>query len=60
MTAAITHIELKGLRCWGELSWQPDSGVNLLTGNNGVGKTSLMNAVVGQHPIKAGKILWEH
>jgi DNA replication and repair protein RecF len=45
MTAAITHIELKGLRCWGELSWQPDSGVNLLTGNNGVGKTSLLEAV---------------
>ncbi|MDA1089916.1 MAG: urea ABC transporter ATP-binding subunit UrtE [Proteobacteria bacterium] len=28
-------------------------------GRNGVGKTSLMNAVVGQHPIKQGRIVWE-
>lgn len=28
-------------------------------GRNGVGKTSLMNAVVGQHPIKDGRIIWE-
>ncbi|MBT3307281.1 MAG: urea ABC transporter ATP-binding subunit UrtE, partial [Alphaproteobacteria bacterium] len=33
--------------------------VTCVLGRNGVGKTSLMNAVVGQHPIKAGKILWE-
>ena len=28
-------------------------------GRNGVGKTSLMNAVIGQHPIKKGRIFWE-
>jgi DNA replication and repair protein RecF len=45
MTAAVTQITLKGLRCWDQLSWQPDPGVNLLTGNNGAGKTSLLEAV---------------
>ncbi len=29
-------------------------------GRNGVGKTSLMNAIVGQHPIKEGRIVWEN
>lgn len=33
--------------------------VTCVLGRNGVGKTSLMNAVVGQHPIKEGRIVWE-
>ncbi len=33
--------------------------VACVLGRNGVGKTSLMNAVVGQHPVEAGRIVWE-
>ncbi len=33
--------------------------VTCLLGRNGVGKTSLLRAVVGAHPITRGKILWE-
>src|SRR5487761_2169660 len=33
--------------------------VTCLLGRNGVGKTSLLRAVVGAHPISAGAIRWE-
>ncbi|MBN8195615.1 MULTISPECIES: urea ABC transporter ATP-binding subunit UrtE [Thalassospira] len=33
--------------------------VTAVLGRNGVGKTSLMRAVVGQHPITEGNIKWE-
>ncbi|RCK35757.1 urea ABC transporter ATP-binding protein [Thalassospira xiamenensis] len=33
--------------------------VTAVLGRNGVGKTSLMRAVVGQHPIADGNIMWE-
>jgi urea transport system ATP-binding protein len=33
--------------------------VTTVLGRNGVGKTSLMRAVVGQHPVSAGHILWD-
>lgn len=33
--------------------------VTCLMGRNGVGKTSLLRAVVGQKPISGGEILWE-
>lgn len=33
--------------------------ITCILGRNGVGKTSLMRAVVGQHPISAGSIFWE-
>ena len=33
--------------------------VTCVLGRNGVGKTSLMNAVVGQHPARQGSIIWE-
>ena len=33
--------------------------VTCLLGRNGVGKTSLLRAIVGAHPISAGPIRWE-
>lgn len=33
--------------------------VTCVMGRNGVGKTSLMRAIVGQHAASAGRILWE-
>ncbi|MDF1749106.1 MAG: ATP-binding cassette domain-containing protein, partial [Alphaproteobacteria bacterium] len=33
--------------------------VTCILGRNGVGKTSLLRAVVGQHPIPAGSIAWQ-
>ncbi len=33
--------------------------VTCVLGRNGVGKTSLMRAIAGQHPVKAGRIIWE-
>jgi urea transport system ATP-binding protein len=34
-------------------------GVTCVMGRNGVGKTSLMRAIVGQQPISAGSINWD-
>jgi urea transport system ATP-binding protein len=33
--------------------------VTCILGRNGVGKTSLLRAIVGQHPVSAGSISWE-
>ncbi len=33
--------------------------VTCILGRNGVGKTSLMRALVGLHPIRSGRITWE-
>ena len=33
--------------------------ITCVLGRNGVGKTSLLRAIVGQQPVKAGRILWE-
>lgn len=42
-----------------KVSFEAEIGnVACVMGRNGVGKTSLMRAVAGQHPVKAGKILW--
>jgi urea transport system ATP-binding protein len=37
----------------------PKNAVTCVMGRNGVGKTSLMRAIVGQQPIRSGRILWE-
>jgi len=33
--------------------------VTCVMGRNGVGKTSLLRAIIGQQPVRAGRILWE-
>ena len=41
------------------VSLKADIGkVTCLMGRNGVGKTSTLRAVVGQHPVSSGKIVW--
>lgn len=43
-----------------KVSFEADVGkVACVMGRNGVGKTSLMRAVAGQHGIKSGQILWD-
>ncbi len=43
-----------------KVSFEADKGqVACVMGRNGVGKTSLMRAVAGQHAIKSGQILWD-
>src|SRR6185312_2115348 len=33
--------------------------VTCVLGRNGVGKTSLLRALVGQHPVSSGTVVWE-
>ena len=33
--------------------------VTCVLGRNGVGKTSLLDALAGQHPVSGGTIIWE-
>lgn len=38
-------LELGDFRCYHELSFRPDEGVNVLVGDNGAGKTSVLEAI---------------
>lgn len=40
----------------GALSLRFDAGVHVLTGPNGIGKTSLLNAIAGSLPLVSGRI----
>ena len=43
-----------------QVSITAESGaVTCVMGRNGVGKTSLLRAIVGAHPITTGAIRWE-
>lgn len=44
---------------WGVSLRARKGAVTCVLGRNGVGKTSLLRAIVGQQPVRAGRILWE-
>ena len=41
----VSWLELRDFRCYEELSFVPDPGVNVLVGDNGMGKTSVLEAI---------------
>ncbi len=41
----VREFSLVGLRCHEQIHWQCEDGVNLLSGNNGSGKTTMLEAV---------------
>ena len=41
----VAWLELRDVRCYEELSFQPDPGVNVLVGDNGEGKTSVLEGL---------------
>ncbi|MFC3552311.1 DNA replication/repair protein RecF [Lysobacter cavernae] len=41
----VTRLELRGLRRFGEVRLDPAPGLNLITGDNGAGKTSVLEAL---------------
>jgi len=58
----VEHVDLHygaAQALWGVSLTAPVGEVTALLGRNGVGKTTLLRAVTGRHPISAGRILWE-
>ena len=41
----LSWLDLRDFRCYGELSFTPHPGVNVLVGDNGMGKTSILEAI---------------
>ena len=44
---------------WGVTLEARKGAVTCVLGRNGVGKTSLLRAIVGQQPVRSGRIFWE-
>lgn len=42
--SGLSHLQLRGFRCFGELRYEPGPGLNFLTGLNAQGKTSVLEA----------------
>lgn len=41
----LTHLHLTDFRCYEELAFEPEHGVNVLVGDNGMGKTSVLEGI---------------
>lgn len=41
----VSWLSVRDMRCYGELEFRPESGVNVLVGDNGAGKTSVIEAI---------------
>jgi DNA replication and repair protein RecF len=41
----LSWLELRDFRCYGSLRFVPDPGINVLVGDNGAGKTSILEAI---------------
>ena len=44
---AIVRLEVEGLRNLNKINIEPNQGVNFVVGDNGSGKTSLLEAITG-------------
>jgi len=49
----VEWLSLAGFRSYATLDWRPDPGVNLLLGDNGVGKTNLLEAIAYLGSLKS-------
>ena len=41
----VSWLDLRDFRCYEHLEFRPEPGVNVLFGDNGVGKTSVLEAI---------------
>ena len=55
---SVTELQLTNFRNFCEAKASPSSGINLIYGENGSGKTSLLRALAGLTPPQAGKVAW--
>jgi DNA replication and repair protein RecF len=49
----VDWVSLVNFRCYSQLEWSPDGGVNLLIGPNGAGKTNLLESVAYLATLKS-------
>ena len=41
----ISRVKISNFRCLKEFDWVPSHGINLLVGNNGAGKSTILDAI---------------